>query len=86
MGIGAVAFVACAYSHTAPVAQGFILAAFLFFFAIFKAKNIMFFGFALLGSLVAFSGVYTVGFKWLTLTRLKLNMLCAVTDRSAVWL
>jgi hypothetical protein len=59
IGLGALFFFILAKLAHAPVAQGILWAIFVYFFSIMKSKSLMFFGFALLGILVTFAGIYT---------------------------
>lgn len=59
VGVGAVMFVVLAELSSAPVAQGFVLAAFLYIMALIKAQGLQYFGFSLLAILLAFGGIST---------------------------
>ena len=59
VGVGAVVFVVLAELSSAPVAQGFVLAAFLYIMALIKAQGLQYFGFSLLAILLAFGGIST---------------------------
>ena len=59
VGLGSVCFVILAKLVHAPVAQGFLLAVFIYCFAWMKALGLKYFAFSLLAILLAFSGIYS---------------------------
>ena len=59
VGCGAVGFVILAKLAHSQVAQGFVFAAFVYVFALVKAKGLKWFPLALLAILMAFNGIYT---------------------------
>lgn len=61
VGLGAIAFVILAKLAKAPVAQGIVFVIIVYLFSLLKARSMKFFGTALLGILVSFAGIYTVG-------------------------
>lgn len=57
--LGSVCFVILAELHSSQVAQGFVFAAIVYFFALIKAQGLKWFTLALLAILMAFNGIYT---------------------------
>ncbi|GAA5972386.1 hypothetical protein JCM11641_002434 [Rhodosporidiobolus odoratus] len=59
VGVGSACFAILAKLGHSQVAQGFVLAIFVYFLALVKAKGLRYFAFSLLAILLAFSGIYT---------------------------
>ncbi|TDL26998.1 hypothetical protein BD410DRAFT_783138 [Rickenella mellea] len=59
IGCGSVCFIILAKLVHAPVAQGFVFFAFVYVFALIKARGLKWFALALLAILMSFNGIYT---------------------------
>ncbi|GAA5925622.1 hypothetical protein JCM10213_008838 [Rhodosporidiobolus nylandii] len=57
--VGGLCFLILAKLGHSQVAQGFVLAVFVYFLALIKAQSMRYFAFSLLAILLAFSGIYT---------------------------